>query len=163
MVEVAVAGSLKPVAGGAGGDDVDDVADGAEQAADGATFINGNGVAAPAVFDATWTWSGDSGSLGDVGMAWTGGTPSHGCAGIQGDWKLEVAGVLGGVVTCRVVDGGVAAGGVARPDSDSGERVSSSSSSWSRSSSSSFRRSLDFLAGGGSISGEGGGGDAGPA
>ncbi len=76
MVEVAVAGSLKPVAGGAGRDDVGDVADGA------------------AVFDAKWTWSGESGSLGGVGMAWTGGTPSHGCAGVQGDWQLEVAGVV---------------------------------------------------------------------
>ncbi len=60
-----------------------------------------------------------------------------------------------------IADGGVAAGGVAGPDSDNGERVSSSSSSWSCSNSSLFRRHLDFLAGGVSISGKGGGGDAG--
>jgi hypothetical protein len=55
MVEVAVAGSLRPVSVGAGIDDVGDVADGAVQAADGATFSNGDGAAAPAVVDATWS------------------------------------------------------------------------------------------------------------
>jgi hypothetical protein len=58
-------------------------------------------------------------------------------------------------------DGGVAAGGVDGLDRGIGERLSLSSSSWSRSSSSSFRRRLGFLAGGGSVSGEGGGGVAG--
>ncbi len=42
--------------------------------------------------------------------------------------------MFGGVVTCRVADGGMANGGmadgsIAGPDSDSGERVSSLSSS----------------------------------
>ncbi len=51
-------------------------------------------------------------------------------------------------VTCSEDDGDVA-----RLDRDSGERLSSSTSSWSRSSSSSLRRHLGFLAGGGSVSG----------
>jgi hypothetical protein len=50
----------------------------------------------------------------------------------------------------RKVAGGDVAG------TDSNERVSSLSSSWLRSSSASFQRRLDFLAGGGCISGEGG-------
>jgi hypothetical protein len=154
MVEVAVAGSLRPVSVGAGVDDVGNVADGAVQAADGATFRSGNGIAAPAVVDATWI--GESGSLGGVGMTWIGDTPSHSCVGVEGDWSEEVVGVLGGGTACRVADGSVAGA-----DSNSGERVSSSSSSWSHSSSNLFRRHLVFLAGSGSVSGEGGVGDAG--
>ncbi len=83
MVEVAVAGSLRPVSVGACVDDVGDVADGAVQAADGATFSSGDSIAAPAVVDATW--SGESGSLGGVGMTWIGYTPSHSCVGVEGD------------------------------------------------------------------------------
>jgi hypothetical protein len=64
--------------------------------------------------------------------------------------------VFVGVVTCRVADGGVAG-----PDSDSGERVSSLSSSESRRSSSSLWHRLVLFAGGGWVSGEGGVGEAG--
>jgi hypothetical protein len=64
--------------------------------------------------------------------------------------------VLGGVVVCRVADGNIAG-----LDGDSSERVNSFSSSGSRSSSSLFRHCLDFLAGGGCVSGEGGVGGAG--
>ncbi len=129
MVEVVVAGLLRPVFVGPGVDDVGDVADGAVQVVDGTTFSSGNGVVAPAVVGATW--SGESGSLGGVGMTWIGDTPSHGCVGVEVDWSEEVVGVLGGEVACRIADGDVAG-------ADSGERVSSSSSSWSRSSSNSF-------------------------
>ncbi len=64
---------MRPVSVGTGVDDVGDVADGAVQAADGAMFSSGDSIAAPAVVDATW--SGESGSLGGVGMTWIGDTP----------------------------------------------------------------------------------------
>jgi hypothetical protein len=153
-----VAGSMRPVSVGAGVADGGDVTDGAVQAADDTTFssgdASGDGIAAPAVGDAMW--SGESGSVGGVGMTWRGNTPSHGGVGVEGDWSEDIAGVLGGVVACRVANGGVAGA-----DSNNGERVSSSSSSWSRSNSKSFRQGLVFLAGGGNVSGEGGVGGAG--
>ncbi len=92
--------------------------------------------------------------MSGVGVAWRceADTPSHSDVGIQVGGS-EVVGVLGGGVTCRVADGGIAG-------TDSGERISSFSSSWSRSSSTLFRRRLVFLAGGEWISGEGGGGGA---
>jgi hypothetical protein len=95
-----------------------------------------------------------------AGTSSLGGTVVGG--GISGNVGSAGGPDMGGAgVACSVDDGGVAAGDVARLDRDSGERVSSSSSSWSRSSSSSFRRCLGFLAGGGSVSGEGGGDVAG--
>jgi hypothetical protein len=69
MVEAA--GSLKPESVGAGVADASDVADGAVRAADGATFsgsnAKGNGFAAPTVVDITW--SGESSSVGGIGVA----------------------------------------------------------------------------------------------
>ncbi len=131
MVEIA--GSLRSVFVGAG------VAVGGEVADGGATFSSrnagGDGVVAPAVVDATW--SGESGSMGGVGMAWRGDTPSHGGIGVEGDWAEDVAGVLGGLVSCRVADGGVSGA-----DSDNGEKVSLSFSSWSHNNSNSFRQRL---------------------
>jgi hypothetical protein len=73
--------------------------------------------------------SGDSGSMGGVGVTWRGeaDTPSH------DDVSIERGGmdVVVGVVACRVVNGGVAG-------ADSGERSSSFSASLSQSSSTSF-------------------------
>jgi hypothetical protein len=90
-------------------------------------------------------------AVGGAGVARSGEAeaPSHGDVGAEGSRPGVVVGELGGVFACKVA-------GVDVARTDSGERVSSLSSSWSRSSSASFRRRLDFLAGGGWISGEGG-------
>ncbi len=65
-------------------------------------------IAAHAGDDATW--SGDSSSVGGVGVSGEGeaGTPSHGDGGIEGEGMAVVVGVVGGVVACGVADGGVA-------------------------------------------------------
>jgi hypothetical protein len=110
------AGSLKTAFVEAGVADGGDDADGAVRAADGATFsggdADGDGVAAPAVVVSTW--GGESSSMGSVGVALRGDTPSHGDVGIEGGWSEFVVGVLSGVVTCRVADGGVAVRETAR-------------------------------------------------
>jgi hypothetical protein len=123
------AGSLKTAfveAGVADGGDDADGADGAVRAADGATFsggdADGDGVAVPAVVVSTL--AGESCSMGSVGVALRGDTPSHGDVGVEGGWSEFVVGVLSGVVACRVADGGIA-----WTDSDSSERDSSFSSS----------------------------------
>ncbi len=95
-----------------GGDDADEDADGAD------------GVTAPAVVVSTW--GGESSSIGSVGVALRGDTPSHGNVGVEGGWSELVFGVDSGVVACRAADGGEA-----WADSDSGERDSSFSSSCS--------------------------------
>jgi hypothetical protein len=53
-------------------------------------------------------WSGESGSMGGIGMAWRSDTPSHGDVGVEGGWSEFFVAVFGGVVACRVADGGVA-------------------------------------------------------
>jgi hypothetical protein len=90
------------------------VADGGDDA----YGADGDGVAAPAVVVSTW--GGESSSIGSVGVALRGNTPSHSDIGVEGGWSEFVVGVLSGVVVCRVADGGVA-----WTDSDSSERDSS--------------------------------------
>ncbi len=92
--------------------------------------------------------SGESGSEGFVGgvgigddASDIGGEVLKGWA--RGGWTVYVGGVI-----CRV-DGGVAEGGLAGPDGDSGDRMISFSSSESRRSSSLLRRRLVLLEGGG--------------
>ncbi len=75
-------GSLRTKSVGAGVADGGTVVEGAVFAADGGG-ANGDGVEVPAVVDATW--SGESGSVGGVGVAWRGDTPSHGSVGVEGD------------------------------------------------------------------------------
>jgi hypothetical protein len=69
-------------------------------------------------------------------------TPSHGDVIVEGGGMDVVVGVVGGVVACRVADGGVAG-------ADNSERSSSFSFLGSQSSSTSFQRRLVLLAGGG--------------
>ncbi len=147
MVEAA--GSLKPKSVGTGVADGGAGVEGVVLAADGGG-ADGDGVEAPAVVDATW--SGESCSVGGLGVAWRGDTPSHINVGVEGDWTKVVV----GLVACRVADDSVAV-----TDSDSGERVNLFSSSWSQSNSNLFCHGLIFLAGGDCVSGEGGVGGAG--
>ncbi len=81
------AGSLRTAFVEAGVSDGSDDADGAD------------GVAAPAVVVSTW--GGESSSMGSVGVALRGDTPSHGDVGVEGGWSEFVVGVLSGVVACR--------------------------------------------------------------
>jgi hypothetical protein len=48
------------------------------------------------------TWSGDSGSVGGVGVSGGGeaGTPSHGDGGVKGGGTDVIVGVVGDVVAC---------------------------------------------------------------
>ncbi len=88
-------------------------------------------------------------NVGDIGSILIEGAVEDVLAGASSLWGTTAGGGVSGNVgsaggpdmgdagvTCSVDDGGVTAGDVARLDRDSGERVSSSSSSWSRSSSS---------------------------
>jgi hypothetical protein len=92
--------------------------------------------------------SGESGNEGFVGGVGIGDDAS----GIGGEvlkgWSRGGRAVYLEGVMCRV-DGGVAGGGLAGPDGDSGDRRISFSSSDSRRSSSSLRRRLVLLEGGG--------------
>ncbi len=148
-----MSGRVGSTAGGVdmlGGDDEGAAADGGSVVADSVQAAGGA------------TFSGESGNVGGAGVAGAKGgagvarrgdaeASSHGDTGVEGSAP----------VACGMDDSGVAAGGVDGLDRGNGERLSSSSSSWSRRSSSSFRRRLGFLAGGCSVSGEGGGGVAG--
>ncbi len=104
---------------------------------------------------------GEDGGDGDGDDCWIESTVKGILAGTITLWGVAAAGGVsrnvGGAggpdvgdasVTCSMGDGGVA-----KPDRDSGERLSSSTASWSRSSSSSLRRRLGLLAGGDDVSG----------
>jgi hypothetical protein len=104
---------------------------------------------------------GEDGSDGDGDDCWIESTVKGILAGTLSLWGVAAVGGVsrnvGGAggpdvgdasVTCSMDDGGVA-----KPDRDSGERLSSSATSWSRSSSSSLRRRLGLLAGGDNVSG----------
>ncbi len=130
------------------------------QAGGGATFggVSGGAGSTAGGVDGLGGETGNAGGVGvagamvDAGVARRGDAEasSHGVTGVEGSEP----------VACDIDNGGVAAGGVDGLDRGVGEMLSSSSSSWSQSSSSSFRRRLGFLAGGGSVSGEGGDGVA---
>ncbi len=128
----------------------------AEQAGGDATFggVSGGAGSTAGGVDGL---SGETGNVGGVGVA--GAMDGAGVAR-RGDAEASSHGVTGvdesEPVACGMDDGGVTAGGVDGVDRGVGEMLSTSSSSWSRSSSSSFRWRLGFLAGGGSVSGEGG-------
>ncbi len=85
------------------------------------------------------TWGGESGSVGGAGVARSGEAeaPSHGDVGTEGSRLGVVVGELGGVFARKVA-------GVDVARTDSGERVSSLSSSGSRSGSTSFGIILTF-------------------
>ncbi len=83
-----------------------------------------------------------------MGGAWIGDDASDIGGGVLKGWARGVGNVYVGEVTCRV-DGGVAEGGLAGPDGNSGERMISLSSTKSRRSSSSLRRRLVLFEGGG--------------
>jgi hypothetical protein len=115
-------------------------------------------------------WSGDSGSLGGVGVS--GGGEASAISGDEGGVDggetddvrgVDGGGVVGGIADGGVTGGGVTAGGVA--GADRGERSSLLTSSRSRSNSTSFRLRLVLFAGGEWTSGEesigweGGGGE----
>jgi hypothetical protein len=106
--------------------------------------------AVQAVGDAVW--SGDSGSLGCVGVSGGGEASalSGDEGGVEGGEADAVRGMDGGKVVDGMADGGVADGSVADgrvAGTDRGERSSSLSSSRSRIYSSSFRLRLVLFAG----------------
>ncbi len=109
--------------------------------------------------------SGDSGSMGDMGMTRVGeaGVLSSNKGRVEGGKIVAVGGVFGGGVAGVIADGSVAGGGVA--ETDRGERSSSLSSSKSHSNSTSFCLLLVRFAGGEWTSGDesgswsGGGGE----
>jgi hypothetical protein len=119
---------------------------------------NVDGGAVQAVGDALW--SGDSGSLGGVGVS--GGGEASAISGDEGGVDRgetdNVGGVDGGGVVGSIADGGVTGGGITAggvAGADKGERRSSLTSSRSRSNSTSFRLRLVLFAGGEWTSGEG--------
>ncbi len=124
------------------------MSDGGADVADGGG-VDGDGVRPSAV--AGFNWSGKSGSeggVGGVGKAWIGDDASDIGGGVLNGWARGGRNVYVGEVIGRV-DGGVAEGGLAGPDGDSGERMISLSSSESGRSSSSLRRRLVLFEGGG--------------
>ncbi len=101
----------------------------------------------------TAVWSGDSDSLGGVGMSWEGEASalSGDEGGVEGGETDDVGAVDGGRVVSGIADGGVTNGGVTAggvAGTDRGERSISLSSSRSRSNSTSFHLRLVLFAGG---------------
>jgi hypothetical protein len=92
--------------------------------------------------------SGESGSEGFVGGVGIGDNASDIGGEVLKGWSRGGRTVYLEGVICRV-DGGVAGGGLAGPDGDSGDRMISFSSSESRRSFSSLRRRLVLFEGGG--------------
>jgi hypothetical protein len=90
-------------------------------------------------------WGGDFGRVGGVGVSGKGEVDVPSLGGVEGgetggetgvDIGVVGGEVSGGVADCVRADDGITDGGVA--EADSGERISSFSSSWSCSSSTSF-------------------------
>jgi hypothetical protein len=138
------AGTVEPVSVGAGacgvlgGGGDGGLAEGGD-ADDGAVQAEGDAM-----------WSGDSGSLGGVGVG-EASALSGDKGGVEGGKTDAVVGVDGGEVVDGVADGSVADGGVADggiAGTDRGERSSSLSSSRSRCNSTLFHLRLVLFAGG---------------
>jgi hypothetical protein len=124
------------------------LSDGGADVADGGG-VDGGGVRPSAVAGSNWSGeSGSEGGVSGVGEAWIGDDASDIGGGVLNGWARGRRNVHVGEVMCRV-DGGVAEGGLAGPDGDSGERMILLSSSESRTSSSSLRRRLVLFEGGG--------------